>query len=96
VGIERPGSVDVDRLNTWLGWLLRERGVDLFRSKGILSINGSPRRYVFQGVHMLFDGAEGAEWRDDEPRTNRLVFIGRNLDREELEAGFAACLVPAP
>ena len=95
VGIERPGSVDVDRLNTWLGWLLRERGIDLFRSKGILSIHGSPRRYVFQGVHMLFDGAEGAEWRDDEPRTNRLVFIGRNLDREELEAGFANCLVTA-
>ena len=27
-----------------------------------------------------------------EPRANKLVFIGRNLDRAELEAGFRRCL----
>jgi G3E family GTPase len=94
VGIERKGQVDVERLNTWLGRLLSEKGVDIFRSKGILAIAGSPDRYVFQGVHMLFDGAAGAPWGADEP-INRLVFIGRNLDRDELERGFAECLVGA-
>jgi G3E family GTPase len=96
VGIATPGEVDVDKLNTWLGELLATKGVDIFRSKGILALAGDANQYVFHGVHMLFDGDEGRPWRDDEPRTNRLVFIGRNLDRAELEAGFTACLTGAP
>ena len=96
VGIELPGEVDVERLNGWLGELLAARGVDIFRSKGILAVAGSARQYVFQGVHMLFDGAEGRPWRDGEPRASRMVFIGRHLDRDELEAGFTRCLAGVP
>lgn len=95
VGIRIDGEVDVEKLNSWLGELLSTKGVDIFRSKGILALAGQGRQYVFQGVHMLFDGTEGRPWRDGESRTNRLVFIGRNLDRDELESGFQACLVAA-
>jgi G3E family GTPase len=93
VGIELPGDLAMEPLTDWLGWLLSNRGVDIFRSKGILSVDGMPERYVFQGVHMLFDGTEGEPWGDAE-RSSRAVFIGRNLDREELESGLRACLVP--
>ena len=96
VGMEVPGEVDVERLNDWLGELLAAKGVDIFRSKGILAVAGSARQYVFQGVHMLFDGAEGRAWQGGEPRASRMVFIGRNLDRAELEAGFARCLAGVP
>ena len=96
VGIELPGEIDVERLNDWLGELLGAKGTDIFRSKGILALAGSDRQYVFQGVHMLFDGDNGRAWRDGEPRTNRMVFIGRNLDRTQLERGFAACLAGVP
>jgi G3E family GTPase len=92
VGLELGGDVDVDRLNGWLGRLLSEKGVDIFRSKGILALAGSDDEYVFQGVHMLFDGRVGKPW-GDRPRVNRMVFIGRDLDRAELEAGFRSCLV---
>jgi G3E family GTPase len=95
VGVESPGEVDVEKLNTWLGELLSTKGVDIFRSKGILALAGEANQYVFQGVHMLFDGDEGRPWRAGEPRTNRLVFIGRNLNRGEMESGLAACLVGA-
>jgi G3E family GTPase len=95
VGIDIEGEIDGDRTNSWLGGLLRERGADIFRSKGILAVAGSDQQYVFQGVHMLLIAEGGREWRDDEVRRNRLVFIGRNLDREELEQGFANCLVGA-
>lgn len=91
VGITVPGDLDLDRLNAWLGKLLAEKGVDIFRMKGVLSIKGAGRRFVFQGVHMLFDGSPGEPWGDEE-RRNSLVFIGRNLDREELNEGFRACL----
>ncbi|TDD34561.1 CobW family GTP-binding protein [Saccharopolyspora elongata] len=94
VGIEADGAVDVEKLNEWLGVLLGERGTDLFRSKGILNLAGSDQRYVFQGVHMLHDGDLGAPWREGEARRNRMVFIGRNLDRDQLEREFRACLQP--
>ncbi len=61
--------------------------------KGILNIQGSPNRFVFQSVHMLFDGKPDRPWQPDEDRTNQLVFIGRNLNREALNAGFKCCLV---
>ncbi|CAN3131050.1 GTP-binding protein [Mycobacterium sp. smrl_JER01] len=93
VGFQFEGEIDVDRLNEWLGQLLAGKGVDIFRSKGILALAGQDRQYVFQGVHMLFDGTEGRPWGIGEPRSNRFVFIGRNLDRGELEAAFRRCLV---
>jgi G3E family GTPase len=95
VGIDLAGELDEDRLNAWLGDLLRTKGADIFRSKGILAIARAPKQYVFQGVHMLLDGDFGRDWREDETRRNRLVFIGRNLDRAALETGFAACLTTA-
>jgi G3E family GTPase len=95
VGIEAAGTVDVEQLNDWLGWLLAEKGADIFRMKGILAVQGDERRYVFQGVHMLLDGKADRPWRDDEARINKLVFIGRNLDRTELTERFTACLTPS-
>ena len=92
IAIERDGDVDPDLLNIWLGELLRERGVDIFRMKGFISLAGESRRFVFQGVHMLVDGQPDREW-GDLPRRNQLVFIGRNLDEESMRRGFEACLI---
>ena len=83
IAIEREGDVDPERLNEWLGELLRERGVDIFRMKGFISLAGESRRFVFQGVHMLFDGQPDRPW-GDAPRRNQLVFIGRNLDEQSM------------
>ena len=91
VGITTPGDLDPDRLNDWISTLLRTKGPDIFRMKGILSIRGQRDRFVFQGVHMLFDGRPDRPW-GGEPRYNSLIFIGRNLDRAELTEGFEACL----
>jgi G3E family GTPase len=92
VGIEVDGDVDGGLLNQWLGGLLREKGTDIFRMKGFLAVAGDERRVVFQGVHMLLDSQPDRPWGDD-PRRNQLVFIGRDLDGDELRAGFLACLV---
>ncbi len=95
VGIAMPGDLDSSKFNNWLGTLLREKGADIFRMKGVLSIAGQNERFVFQGVHMLFDGQPQKKW-GNEPRHNQLVFIGRNLDRKELTEGFKKCLVKTP
>ena len=92
ISIERDGDVDPEKLNSWLGKLLSERGVDIFRMKGFISLAGESRRFVFQGVHMLFDSQPDRPW-GDAPRRNQLVFIGRNLDEEGMRQGFEECLI---
>jgi G3E family GTPase len=92
VGITLPGDLDEAKLNTWLSRLLAEKGPDIFRMKGVLAVKGDDNRFVFQGVHMLFDGQADRPWKAGEARGNKLIFIGRNLDRAELTEGFRSCL----
>lgn len=93
IALVEAGELDGDKLNTWLGELLRTQGPDIFRMKGILNIAGETDRFVFQGVHMLFDGRADRPWKLDETRKNELVFIGRNLNEAQLREDFRACLV---
>ena len=94
VGFEKAGDLNMERTNTWIAKLLQEKGVDIYRMKGVLSMAGCAERYVYQGVHMLFTGETLTPWGDDK-RVNRLIFIGKNLDREALKKGFEACLEDA-
>ena len=92
VGISEQGDLDGRRLNEWISTLLREKGGDIYRMKGVLAVKGSAKRLVFQGVHMLFDAKFDREW-NGQPRQNTLVFIGKNLDRAQLTEAFKSCLV---
>ena len=91
VGITIPGDLDAKKLNAWFAKLLQEDGPNIFRMKGVLSLKGDPNRFIFQGVHMMIDSKQDRPWGKDS-RGNKLVFIGRNLDRERLNTGFRKCL----
>uniref|UniRef100_A0A803L6B4 CobW C-terminal domain-containing protein n=1 Tax=Chenopodium quinoa TaxID=63459 RepID=A0A803L6B4_CHEQI len=93
VSIVSEGTIDLDELDDWLERLIEEKGEDLYRYKGVLSVNGSDERYVLQGVHTMLDGCPGKTWTPDEKRINKLVFIGRDLDETMLRKGFKGCLV---
>jgi G3E family GTPase len=92
IGISDPRPLDPQKFDDWMSYLLKSRGEDIFRMKGVVSLQGEDRRYVFHGVHMMFDGQLERPWPAGRPRGNTLVFIGRKLDRQELEAGFQSCL----
>merc|ERR1711972_165752 len=92
VGVDVPGEVAMDKLQTWIGWLLKEKGVDLFRSKGVLAVKGMREKFVFQAIHMLFANSQGNPWKDGEERRCKMIFIGKNLNREELTSGFMQCI----
>jgi G3E family GTPase len=92
IGLTDARELDTNKVNQWLSYLLQSRGQDILRMKGVLNLKGEPRRFVFHGVHMMFDGQLERPWSADVPRVSRLVFIGRDLDRNELEAGFESCL----
>jgi G3E family GTPase len=91
IGISDPRPLDARKVNDWLSYLLQNRGEDILRMKGVLNLRGDSRRYVFHGVHMMFDGRPDLPWGETR-RGSQLVFIGRKLDRQELETGFASCL----
>merc|ERR1712079_20912 len=91
VGIDLPGEVVQQKLNEWIGWLLKEKGVDLFRSKGVLAVKGMQQKFVFQAIHMLFANSQEGKWGPEEEKVCKMVFIGKNLNREELVSGFMKC-----
>ncbi|RZC62414.1 hypothetical protein C5167_024166 [Papaver somniferum] len=93
VSIVCEGTLDLEKANMWLGTLLMEKSDDIYRMKGLLSVGGMDERFVFQGVHDIFQGSPDRLWGPEEQRINKIVFIGKNLDSHDLEKGFKACLL---
>ena len=91
VSIACSGTIDPDKFNHWLRMLLIMEGMDVFRSKGILNAKNSDKRYIFQSVYMLFEGRFEDAW-NNRPKENKMVFIGRNLNKEKLEKGIQSCI----
>lgn len=98
-GVHVEGEFDVDKLNQWLGKLMMERGPDLYRSKGILSVWGSDEKYVFQAVHMMMNldsssnlGMKHKPWQEDENRISKFCFIGKNLDKDQMINDLKRCI----
>jgi G3E family GTPase len=87
-----PGCLDGMKLSLWFRSLIAEFGPNILRTKGILNLRSDPDRFLFQGVQMDFEGRPGRPWYADEERLNRLVFIGRKLDRDTITRGFKDCL----
>jgi len=91
VGIEVDADIDLDALQAWLAELRNSDAANLFRMKGILAVQGQSHRYVLQGVHNVIELRAAQVW-GSEPRSCRIVFIGRDLDRAALTDRFHACL----
>ena len=87
------GELNPDKFFPWVSKVTQDQGPDILRLKGIVALKGDDQRYVLQGVHMILEGNHQRPWRNDEARVSKLVFIGRNLDRESLTNGFKTCLV---
>ena len=85
------GTIDPDKFNHWLRMLLIMEGMDVFRAKGILNAKNSDKRYIFQSVYMLFEGRFEDAW-NSRSRENKMVFIGRNLDKHRLRKGVQSCV----
>jgi G3E family GTPase len=92
IGLTSHIPMDPTRISLWLNALIASKGADILRAKGIIDVRDEPRRLVFQSVHMVLEGDLQQPWKPSEPRYSRLVFIGRNLDKDALRAGFESCI----
>jgi G3E family GTPase len=92
VSVVLPGDLDGLKVSQWFREVIAESGPNIMRMKGILNLRNDPDQFVFQGVHLLFEGRPGRSWAPDEERINRLVFIGRDLDGGKIAEGFKNCM----
>ena len=92
VGFRTAGELDMGRTNAWITELIQTKGPELYRMKGVLAIAGSDLKFVYQGVHQQLTGQFTDAWGEDEERLNRLIFIGKHLDRKQLQVAFAECV----
>ena len=91
VAVSIDGEVDPEKFLPWLNEYVQREGPSILRSKGIVAFKNEPRRFVFQGVHMMLNGDLQRDWKPAEKRQSRLVFIGRHLKGDEIREGFLAC-----
>ena len=92
VALSIEGDIDPQKFMPWLQDYVQREGASILRAKGILAFKDEPKRFVFQGVHMLLDGDLQRDWKPEEKRVSRLVFIGRNLKEDEITRGFMSCV----
>jgi len=91
IAINIPGDIDPDKFMPWISDFTQKEGPNILRCKGILSFKNEPKRFVFQGVHMILDGDLQREWKADETRQSKMVFIGHKLNRTAIEQAVEAC-----
>jgi G3E family GTPase len=91
ISLSTPQPLSPEKFNAWISHILQTQGQNILRTKGILSYQNEDRRFAFQAVHMIADGDFVAPWKLAEPRTSRLVLIGRDLNRPQLRRGFESC-----
>lgn len=92
VGCELPGELSRERFNAWFGPLIRTQGDRIYRCKGVLSVANDSKKVVLQAVHSVVEVTSGGDWAQ-EKRLSRIVFIGMDLNADEIVAGFKSCLV---
>jgi len=89
--LEANQQIELYKLQDWISTLIRDFNQDLFRYKGVIAVKGRDKKFVFQGVHMLFGGDFAAEWGDQE-RKSVFCFIGKNLDKMDIKENFMKCI----
>ncbi len=94
VSVTIDDELDRDRFDAWVAALIDARHEDLYRLKAVLALPGAERRYVVQAVHALSTWQFGHEWGST-PRTSKVVLIGRDLRKDEIEAALGACRLTA-
>ena len=86
-------AFDPAKLEDFLGAIVNIYGPKMLRYKGVLHMQGTNRKVIFQGVHQLMGSDLGPDWAEGEKRQSKMVFIGIDLPQDILRQGLDQCLV---
>ncbi len=86
-------AFDPAKLEDFLGAIVNIYGPRMLRYKGVLHMQGTDRKVIFQGVHQLMGSDLGPQWQPEEQRTSKMVFIGIDLPKDIFLQGMEQCLV---
>ena len=86
-------AFDPAKLEDFLGAIVNIYGPKMLRYKGVLSMKGTDRKVIFQGVHQLMGSDLGPHWAAGETRNSKMVFIGIDLPKDIFLQGLEQCLV---
>jgi G3E family GTPase len=81
------------KLEDFLGAIVNIYGPRMLRYKGVLNMEGTERKVIFQGVHQLMGSDLGPAWAADEVRVSKMVFIGIDLPKDIFMQGLEQSLV---
>ena len=81
------------KLEDFLGAVVNIYGPRMLRYKGVLNMDGTDRKVIFQGVHQLMGSDLGPAWLEGEIKTSKMVFIGIDLPKDIFLQGLEQCLV---
>lgn len=81
------------KLEDFLGAVVNIYGPRMLRYKGVLNMEGTDRKVIFQGVHQLMGSDLGPAWAEGEKKTSKMVFIGIDLPKDIFMQGLEQCLV---
>jgi G3E family GTPase len=84
---------DPAKLEDFLGAIVNIYGPRMLRYKGVLHMQGTDRKVIFQGVHQLMGSDLGPAWGAEEARMSKMVFIGIDLPQDIFLQGLEQCLV---
>jgi G3E family GTPase len=81
------------KLEDFLGAVVNIYGPRMLRYKGVLHMEGTERKVIFQGVHQLMGSDLGPAWLEGEQKNSKMVFIGIDLPKDIFVQGLEQCLV---
>lgn len=93
-GFSFTGNFDVNKFGLWMQNFLYFNKETMFRVKGIVSFENTEDQFIFHAVRGSFMFEVGKPWMEQE-RFSKLVFIGKNISRTELEANLRQLLAKA-
>jgi G3E family GTPase len=86
-------AFDPAKLEDFLGAIVNIYGPRMLRYKGVLNMQGTDRKVIFQGVHQLMGSDLGPVWAEGEQRSSKMVFIGIDLPKDIFLQGMEQSLI---
>ncbi|KAG6398877.1 hypothetical protein SASPL_140348 [Salvia splendens] len=92
--ISEPKELHLEKAKVWIEELLWDKkyGMDVYRCKGVLNIANSDQLHTLQAVREVYEIVPTRNWRNEDDRVNKIVFIGRSLNEEILVNTIKAAL----